>query len=214
MSESTPPENAAQANAAPSNAAPEHTPREARTVDPRSLRALAHPLRMRILDQLTDQGPSTSARLAEQLGENTGTVSWHLRHLAEHGFIEEEEGRGTKRERWWRRISPKLVFNTSELTLDPETSQAMSEYKRHYLERSFQRAAQALAQPLTGGWIGSGNMSDWGDVRMTPAQLSALGAELMEVIGRHVPDPEAPVPAEARPVLIQFQTLLMNAEES
>jgi DNA-binding transcriptional ArsR family regulator len=183
-----------------------------RTVDPRSLRALAHPLRMRILDLLTDQGPSTSARLAEQLGENTGTVSWHLRHLAEHGFIAEDEGRGTRRERWWQRINRKLVFNTDDLTLDPATSEAMSAYKRHYLERTFQRAARALAQPLDEDWRGAGNMSDWGDVRMTPAQLGALAAELMAVITRHLPDPEAPVPAEARPVLIQFQTLLLNAE--
>ncbi|MFE0461776.1 winged helix-turn-helix domain-containing protein [Kitasatospora sp. NPDC058965] len=183
-----------------------------RTIDPRSLRALAHPLRMRILDLLTDQGPATSARLAEQLGENTGTVSWHLRHLAEHGFITEDPERGTKRERWWQRSSPKLVFNTAELALDAATGEALSAYKRHYLERSFRRTAEALTQPLTGDWQGAGNMSDWGDVRMTPEQLKALGAELMAVITRHLPDPAQPAPAEARPVLIQIQTLLLNAE--
>ncbi|GAA1215789.1 helix-turn-helix domain-containing protein [Kitasatospora nipponensis] len=180
-----------------------------RTVDPRSLRALAHPLRMRILDELKDQGPATSARLADRLGENTGTVSWHLRHLAEHGYIEEETGRGTKRERWWRVTEGTLVFNTSELTIDPQTREALSSYKQHYLERSFQRAARALSVPATGAWVGTGNMSDWGDVRMTPEQLRALGAELLEVIGRHVPAPDAPVPPDAQPVLIQFQTLPM-----
>ncbi|PYC68050.1 transcriptional regulator [Streptomyces tateyamensis] len=184
----------------------------ARTVDPRSLRALAHPLRMRILDLLTDQGPATSARLAEQLGENTGTVSWHLRHLAEHGFITEDTGRGTRRERWWQRSGRQLVFNSAELALDPATAEALSSYKRHYLERTFQRAAQALAQPLTGDWLGAGNMSDWGDVRMTPDQLKALSAELLAVITRHLPDRAQPAAAEARPVLIQFQTLLLDAE--
>ncbi|GAA1971946.1 winged helix-turn-helix domain-containing protein [Kitasatospora viridis] len=180
-----------------------------RTVDPRSLRALAHPLRMRILDLLTDEGPATSARLADRLGENTGTVSWHLRHLAEHGFIEEEHGRGTKRERWWRRVRTPLNVNSAELVPDPATSAALDVYKRHYLERSFRRAARALASPVPPEWVGAGNMSDWGDVRMTPAQLSALGAEILEVIRRHVPDPDAPVPPDARPVLIQFQTLSM-----
>ncbi|MDH6118660.1 helix-turn-helix domain-containing protein [Kitasatospora sp. GAS204B] len=194
----------------------EHPP-SSRTVDPRSLRALAHPLRMRILDLLGDHGPSTSARLAEQLGENTGTVSWHLRHLAEHGYIEEEEGRGTKRERWWRRKDRTLVLNTGELQEDLQTREAMDVYRRHYLERTFQRAARALAVRPTGDWVGAGNMSDWGDVRMTPDQLRALGAELMAVIQRHVPDPEAPVPAEAQPVLIQLQVLPvlpLPAEES
>ncbi|MCX4749124.1 helix-turn-helix domain-containing protein [Kitasatospora sp. NBC_01287] len=180
-----------------------------RIVDSRSLRALAHPLRLRILDLLSDHGASTSAKLAERLGENTGTVSWHLRHLAEHGYIEEEEGRGTKRERWWRRKDRNLVLRTRELTTDPETLAAMSVYRHHYLERTFQRAARALAVPPTGDWVGAGNMSDWGDVRMTPDQLRALGNELLEVIRRHTPDPEAPVPAEAQPVLIQFQVLPM-----
>lgn len=187
-------------------------PSDSRTVDPRSLRALAHPLRMRILDLLSDQGPATSARLAAQLGENTGTVSWHLRHLAEHGYIEEEMGRGTKRERWWRRKDRTLVLNTRELSVDPETSQALSVYQQHYLERTFRRAARALSVPLTGDWVGSGHMSDWGDVRLTPAQLHALGQELLAVVRRHVPDPEAPVPDGAQPVLIQFQVLPMLPE--
>lgn len=185
---------------------------DARTLDPRSLRALAHPLRMRILDLLSDHGPSTSARLAERLGENTGTVSWHLRHLAEHGYIEEEEGRGTKRERWWRRKDRTLVIQTRDLQVDPQTRAAVSVYRQHYLERTFQRAARALSVPPTGDWIGAGNMSDWGDVRMTPDQLRALGAELLAVIKRHVPDPEAPVAPEAQPVLIQFQVLPMLPE--
>ncbi|MDH6138847.1 MULTISPECIES: winged helix-turn-helix domain-containing protein [Kitasatospora] len=187
---------------------------QARTVDPRSLRALAHPLRMRILDLLTDEGPATSAKLAERLGENTGTLSWHLRRLAEHGFINEDQERGTKRERWWQRSSPKMTFNSAELTVDPATAQALDVYKRHYLERSFQRAARALATPLTPEWVGTGNMSDWGEVWMTPEQLGALGAELLAVIRRHAPEPDAPRPAEARPVLIQFQTLPMFGPDS
>ncbi|GAB2726428.1 ArsR/SmtB family transcription factor [Kitasatospora kifunensis] len=194
-----------------------NAPTGSRTVDPRSLRALAHPLRMRILDLLSDHGPSTSAKLAAQLGENTGTVSWHLRHLAEHGYIEEEEGRGTKRERWWRRKDRTLVLNTRDLQNDRQTREAMEVYQQHYLERTFQRAARALSVPPTGDWIGAGNMSDWGDVRMTPDQLRALGVELLAVIKRHVPDPDAPVPPGAQPVLIQFQALPMlplPAEES
>lgn len=183
-----------------------------RTVDPRSLRALAHPLRMRILDLLSDQGPATSARLAAQLGENTGTVSWHLRHLAEHGYIEEEEGRGTKRERWWRRKDRTLVLRTRDMQGDPQTRQALEAYQRHYLERTFQRAARALSVPLTGDWVGAGQMSDWGDVRMTPDQLRALNAELTAVVKRHVPGPDAPVPPDAQPVLIQFQNLPMLPE--
>ncbi|AEW92658.1 MULTISPECIES: winged helix-turn-helix domain-containing protein [Streptomycetaceae] len=90
-----------------------------RHVDARTLRGLAHPLRIHILEVLKLEGPATSAGLAERLGENTGTLSWHLRHLAAHGFIEEETGRGTRRERWWRAVRSTMVLDSAELRADP-----------------------------------------------------------------------------------------------
>ena len=47
-----------------------------------SLKALAHPLRVRILHVLTTRGPQTSSSLAAELGESTGSTSYHLRLLA------------------------------------------------------------------------------------------------------------------------------------
>lgn len=181
--------------------------RPTRAVDARSLRALAHPLRMRILEQLTMDGPATSARLSERLGESTGTISWHLRHLAEHGYIEEEQGRGTKRERWWRAVREKRVVSTAELATDPATREALSVYHRQYLEQQFRRVADALTVPPQGDWVGAGTLSDWGNVLLTADQLKALNAELLAVIERHVPDPDAPADPDARPVIIQLQSL-------
>jgi DNA-binding transcriptional ArsR family regulator len=70
--------------------------------DVAALRALAHPLRQRILRHLHETGPATSTTLAQDLGGNSGIMSYHLRLLAEHGFVEEDAGRGHGRERWWR----------------------------------------------------------------------------------------------------------------
>lgn len=72
------------------------------TPDPTQLKALAHPVRMRMLEMLRLDGPATSTSLAARLGLNTGTVSYHLRQLALHGFIEDDAERGTRRDRWWR----------------------------------------------------------------------------------------------------------------
>ena len=74
-------------------------PREVRDVD--ELRALAHPMRQRILHRLREAGPATSTTLARDLGENSGIMSYHLRLLAEHDFVREVAGRGQGRERWW-----------------------------------------------------------------------------------------------------------------
>lgn len=82
-------------------------PREVRDVE--ELRALAHPMRQRILRRLHDSGPATSTTLARDLGENSGIMSYHLRLLAGHDFVREVGGRGQGRERWWE-ASPRPVW--------------------------------------------------------------------------------------------------------
>jgi len=72
--------------------------------DPAALEALAHPLRNRLLGLLRTDGPATASGLAQRVGESSGVTSYHLRKLAEVGFVEEETERGTKRERWWRSV--------------------------------------------------------------------------------------------------------------
>src|SRR6266571_1026927 len=75
-----------------------------RDVDLDGLRALAHPLRQRILYHLAFAGPATSTSIAEAFGESTGSASYHLRQLARFGFIEEIPDQGSGRERWWRLV--------------------------------------------------------------------------------------------------------------
>ncbi|GAB3498637.1 winged helix-turn-helix domain-containing protein [Amycolatopsis cihanbeyliensis] len=84
-------------------------------LDARSLRGLAHPLRVRILGLLRTEGPATSARLAKRLTEDSGNISWHLRRLANTGFITEETDFGTRRERWWRAVHDHTRFDIDDV---------------------------------------------------------------------------------------------------
>lgn len=68
--------------------------------DPRELRALAHPVRMALLDLLAG-GPLTASQCAERLGESPANCSYHLRTLARYGHVRPAEG-GKGRERPWR----------------------------------------------------------------------------------------------------------------
>lgn len=88
---------------------------QVRTLDARSLRGLAHPLRMQLLDALRFGGPATASQLAEKLGESSGATSYHLRQLAAHGFIEDAPERGKGRERWWKAVAQGLVFDDALL---------------------------------------------------------------------------------------------------
>ena len=85
-----------------------------------SLKALAHPLRVRILHVLTTRGPQTSSSLAAELGESTGSTSYHLRQLAAKGYLAEDPSLGTGRERWWRRAVAHVEVWTKELADAPE----------------------------------------------------------------------------------------------
>ncbi|MEU5402013.1 winged helix-turn-helix domain-containing protein [Streptomyces sp. NPDC005963] len=73
-----------------------------RPLDPRSLRGIAHPLRLRLLTALRHDGPATASQLAQSLSESSGATSYHLRQLAAHGFVEDAPDLGKGRERWWR----------------------------------------------------------------------------------------------------------------
>ncbi len=69
--------------------------------DPRALRALAHPVRLRLIEELSIDGPLTATEVAERVGESPSACSFHLRQLARFGFVEEAGG-GKGRSRPWR----------------------------------------------------------------------------------------------------------------
>ncbi|GAA2227559.1 MULTISPECIES: helix-turn-helix domain-containing protein [Kitasatospora] len=192
----------------------EPEPRTHRVIDAKSLRGLAHPLRVHILEALRLDGPATSARLAERLGESTGTISWHLRHLAEHGFIEEELGRGTKRERWWRAVRMQNVLNTADFRHDPALQGTLAVYVQELLRQQFQRASEASAIAWTDDWLGAGSISDWNTLRLTSEQLRALIRDLFEVIERHTPAPDAEPDPDAKPIVLQIQALPRKEAET
>lgn len=174
-----------------------------RRIDARSLRGLAHPLRMRILEAIELDGAATSSTLAARLGENTGTISWHLRLLAEHGYLEEDVERGTKRERWWR-IPGRTILDPSEFLDDPETRRALDVYLRDLAERYFNRVRAYLDEDWPGEWQQAAALSDWRDLDLTPDQLHDLNEEIAAVIDRYTA--AEPAADNAERVIVQLQS--------
>jgi len=158
---------------------------------------------MDILEALELDGPATSTTLSARLGENTGTISWHLRLLAEHGYIEEDVERGTKRERWWR-IPGRTVLDPAEFRDDPETSGALDVYLRHLVERYFDRVRAYVDENWPGEWQHAAALSDWRDLRLTPEQLHALNEEIAAVIDRYTAT--EPAGDNAERVIVQLQS--------
>lgn len=103
---------------------------------PAQLKALAHPLRVQILDLLSTHGALTASRLADLVGESSGSTSYHLRQLARHGLVREVAGRGTARERWWER--PPGGFTVS--MPDDETEDSAATLAGAMVSREFENA--------------------------------------------------------------------------
>ena len=76
--------------------------------DPKAIRALAHPLRLDLLDLLVATGPATAARCGRILGESQASCSFHLRQLAKYGFVEDAGPGSDRRERLWRMPDPRI----------------------------------------------------------------------------------------------------------
>lgn len=76
--------------------------------DPKAIRALAHPIRLDLLELLVATGPATAARCGRILGVSQASCSFHLRQLAKYGFVEDAGPGPDRRERLWRMPDQRL----------------------------------------------------------------------------------------------------------
>ena len=184
------------------------------TPDPRSLRGLAHPLRLQLLGMLRADGPATASQLAVRTGQSSGATSYHLRQLAAYGFVVEDSDRGTARDRWWRAAHRATHFDLPD-EADEEARAVGEEYLRVVADtyaRMVQAAIAGLAtieEDLGPGWSDAFTLSDL-LLRLTLDEARALIAALHALGDTYrSEDPEAGsgAPEGARRVMLQFQVL-------
>lgn len=177
-------------------------------VDARNLRGLAHPLRLRMLGQLRESGPATATQLAARLGESSAATSYHLRRLAEYGFVVEDEGRGRGRERWWRSIHRSSYFDAT--ADESEEARLLGEtYLRSVvgaLAARMESWVDALPA-IPAEWRRGSGLSDY-RAQLTAEEAAELVAKL-ESIGTDLRDlrDRRPADRDARRVVFQFQVL-------
>ena len=178
--------------------------------DTTSLRALAHPLRVRIVGILRRRGPSTASLLAQELGLNSGATSYHLRQLAGAGLIAEDSSRGNNRDRWWKAVHRSTYFDSASYEDDPEAAIGyLSAVAAGYADNIIRSVHEYPALPSA--WTESVDMSDF-QLRLTAEETGQLRLQLLEVIGRYrrddnVQDGSAPAPDGAARVAVQLQIL-------
>ena len=148
-----------------------------------AMRALAHPLRLRILGILRMSGPHSVGMLAEATGAASGSISYHLSTLAKHGFIEpapdfERDGR----ERWWRAAHEMTRLSADDYLDDPERREAAEAMRRTVIDSYHRELLAALDAELglEREWIAASDSSD-GGARLTLDEFRELTADLAAV---------------------------------
>ena len=167
--------------------------------DARAMRALAHPLRVAVLEAMRRDGEITATRAAELLDENPGNMSWHLQTLAKYGFVE-ETGKGRGRSRPWRLASERQSFDTG--VADPEVVAAGEALERTFSERTYNQLREWWSRRLTYPvkWRRASFMSN-SVTYLTAAELAEVTDEVNAIYTRYTErsDPEQR-PAGALPV--------------
>jgi DNA-binding transcriptional ArsR family regulator len=161
----------------PIDAEPRRDPVGRRSIsDPRTIRALAHPVRIALLEALGREGELTATRAAEMLDESPGNMSWHLQTLAKYGYIEEAGG-GKGRSRPWRIASVSNRFETA--AGDPETNAAGEALASTFSDRAYSQLREWWARQ-------SSYPRDWREAAFISDSLGYLTAEEMAEIGEEI----------------------------
>jgi Helix-turn-helix domain len=153
--------------------------------DPTVMRALAHPVRMALIELFGVHPTLTATQASEALGESPANCAFHLRTLAKYGFIEEAGG-GRGRERPWKASSKSHRIHLRSSGLGDQQAQvAAGALEQVWYERWFARIREVFA---TRRWS-----PEWEDASgstqiltfLTAAELRAVRDEITAIISRH-----------------------------
>jgi DNA-binding transcriptional ArsR family regulator len=169
--------------------------------DPWAMRALAHPLRLALIELLWREGSVNATEAAAELGESQASCSFHLRQLAKFGFVEEVEGvRG--RARPWR--LSRRGLRSANVHEDPEADIAWAALERLLRDRQMGRYREWLegrsrySRPWREAAYHSQRVA-W----LTPAELEVVAEQVTALFVGLFPDrreDRAARPAGALPV--------------
>jgi DNA-binding transcriptional ArsR family regulator len=169
------------------------------------LRALTHPLRLKLLGELRRHGPATASGLGARLGESSGATSYHLRELAKAGFVVDEPDRGTTRERWWKSAhrSTHMEIPAGDDEALPVGAEYMRLIARTYSESMlhFADSIETITEDYGEGWDDAFTLSDY-QLEITPEQSQQLMDELNQTLLKYR---VADVRPGARKATVQFQ---------
>jgi predicted transcriptional regulator len=173
-----------------------------KVTDARAMRALAHPMRLELLEALMHAGTLTATQASELLGESPANCAFHLRTLARYGYVVEAGG-GKGRERPWRRAHDVLQITTDQE--DPVAATAAEEVGQFWVDIVLERARSLLSRSNSwpAEWKHNPLLGESQHITyVTPEEASELGTAINQLYRRYYDRVDHPErrPAGAMPI--------------
>lgn len=151
--------------------------------DPRVLRALAHPVRNRILTELSATGPLRAADIARDLDIPANQASFHLRSLAKYGLVEEDpDAARDRRDRVWKLTAETgYTIEMGEVEKAPGGKAASAVFRRTRAAWGHMVVDEAYGDDRSKDILRS--VSEQA-IKLTKAEAKQLCADLQEVADR------------------------------
>ncbi|GAA1603869.1 MULTISPECIES: ArsR/SmtB family transcription factor [Kribbella] len=146
--------------------------------DPRAIRALAHPARQRVIDELFNGKVLTATECAELAGLTPSAMSYHLRALEKWGIVQRADESADGRERPWKAPASSLVISGQSTTAGRLASQAMIRTAMDAV------AEQFLEVDADDPWDDASSMSR-SRLWLTEDEAKAFNEELNAVVDRY-----------------------------
>ena len=138
------------------------------------MRALAHPLRLALLDHLHAVEQATATECAAVVGDSPSSCSYHLRALAKWGFVGEAEG-GVGRERPWRASAARIEFASVGLEAIVLRDELVARHQQRL------RDALRREHELPPRWRRAAQTSS-ATIELTPTELEELGERFEQLL--------------------------------
>jgi predicted transcriptional regulator len=182
-----------------------------RMTDPRALRALAHPIRIALLEAVGVSGSLTATEAARIVGGTVPNVAYHLRTLAKYDYVVEADG-GTGRERPWKLGAVGMRVDTN--SPDPAVSHASRALSavmtdrwmsriRHFESHREQYPEEVRAASGSSHFVLFGTPAE---VEQAQAEIGKVLMRFMDRVADPTARPEGAVPFEMITFTHPFET--------
>jgi hypothetical protein len=147
--------------------------------DPVAMRALAHPVRVSLIELLAVVDTLTATQASELLGESPANCAFHLRTLAKYGFVQEAGG-GRGRERPWKAAERNITISTKQD--NPQAATAAGALSLAWLDLWMERTRQVFASSsYLAGWEQATGWSRTG-VFLSPEETIQLRGQMRRLL--------------------------------